>query len=219
MKKAEYQQCSSEESNGSMNAERSRQIINAIFDSTQSCMILVSLDHRIIFLNKKALESGRLLYGRDLQVGDSIMSFQREGDEAIFQGFLENFAKATSTCSMVTGEREMHFHGQVYWFRSEFTPVYDQGSMIGVALRVVDVTERKQREQKIAAQNEQLRKISWVQSHLTRQPIASMLGLIHILDRSTLTEDNLTIIQMLEGEVDKLDAVIHEMVIQANACD
>lgn len=219
MKRAEYLQYSCEENNGSIDAERSRQIINAIFDSTQSFMILVSLDHRIIFLNKKSLESGKLLFGRNPRVGDCIMSFQRKGDEAAFQDYQDNFAKAIATCSIVTCEREMHFQNQTYWFRSEFTPVYDHGNIIGVALRIVDVTERKKREQKIAAQNEQLQKISWEQSHLTRQPVASMLGLIHILDKSTLTQDNLKIIELLEGEVDKLDLIIRNMVIKANSCE
>src|SRR5688572_7627743 len=100
--KAEYLQCSCGESNGSIDAARSRQIINAIFDSTQSFMILVSLDHRIIFLNKKSLASGKLLYGRDLRVGDCIMSFQRKGDESAFRDYQDNFAKAIATCSIVT---------------------------------------------------------------------------------------------------------------------
>jgi len=219
MKKAESLQCSCAENNGSINVERSRHIINAIFDSTQSCMILVSLDHRIIFLNKKSLDCGKILYGRELRVGDCIMGLQREGDEAVFQTFQENFAKAIATCSIVTCEREMHFQDQHHWFRFEFTPVYDHGNIVGVALRIVDVTERKKREQKIAAQNEQLQKISWEQSHLTRQPVATMLGLIHILDKTTLSEDNLRIVELMKKEVDKLDVIIHDMVMKANSCD
>jgi signal transduction histidine kinase len=95
--------------------------------------------------------------------------------------------------------------------------VYDQGEIMGVALRIVDITERKKKEQQIDKQNEQLRKIAWIQSHQTRQPIATMLGLIYILDKVTLTEENLKIIRMLEAEVGKLDAVISDTVSRANS--
>jgi len=46
-----------------------------------------------------------------------------------------------------------------------------------------------------------------------------MLGLIYILDKATLTEDNLKIIKMLESEVGKLDAVISDTVVRANSVD
>lgn len=198
-------------------AERSRQIISAIFDSTQSFIILISLDYRIIFFNKKAMQATRVLYGRDLEVDDNFLSYQRDGDEAVFQAFRENFQKAIVTGGIVISEREMRFHDTSTWYRSEYTPVYDDGKIIGVALRIVDVSERKQRETKIEKQNEQLREISWSQSHQTRQPIATILGLIHILDKSSLTPDNKKIIDMLDAEVDKLDRIISEMVIRANS--
>jgi signal transduction histidine kinase len=86
-----------------------------------------------------------------------------------------------------------------------------------VALRVVDITERKQKELQIEKQNEQLRQISWIQSHQTRQPIASILGLINILDRETLTDDNREIIAMLEASIDKLDDIIRSIVIRSNS--
>ncbi len=218
MNNAEHQHCSCGENTELMEqAERSRQIISAIFDSTQSFMLLVSLDYHIIFFNKRALLSSKMLYGRDLQVGDSFMSYQRKGDEETFQAFRHNFAKAIMTGSIITSEREMKFDNIISWFRSEYTPVYDHGKIIGVALRIADVSERKRREQKIENQNEQLREISWIQSHRTRQPIATILGLVHILDKKTLTDDNKKIIGMLEDTVGKLDAVIRDTVIRANS--
>ncbi|MEO7992212.1 MAG: histidine kinase dimerization/phospho-acceptor domain-containing protein [Chryseolinea sp.] len=84
-------------------------------------------------------------------------------------------------------------------------------------MRVIDISERKNREKQIKKQNEQLRKILWIQSHRTRQPVASILGLIHILDKKSLTEDNQKIFQMLQVEADKLDNVIRETVIRTNS--
>jgi light-regulated signal transduction histidine kinase (bacteriophytochrome) len=87
---------------------------------------------------------------------------------------------------------------------------------VGVSLRFIDSTERKEREDQIRRQNEQLRDIAWMQSHLTRQPLATILGLVNILDKKSLTDDNKKIIGMLEETVGKLDQVIRDIVIQAN---
>lgn len=218
MQKEEFSHCSCGEiTNLAEEAERSRKIVSAIFDSTQSFLMLVSLDYDVMFFNKKALHSSKLLYEIDLKVGDSFMSYMRKGDEAIFESFKDNFATAIRTGNIVTSERQMHFRNVSCWFRSEYTPVYDQGKIMGVALRIADVSERKQKEQKIEQQNEQLRKISWIQSHQTRQPIATILGLIYIMDKKSLTDDNLKITEMLEAEVDKLDAVIRNTVFRANS--
>ncbi|HTJ48144.1 MAG TPA: PAS domain-containing protein [Cyclobacteriaceae bacterium] len=220
MEKAECTRCSCGEINEFQEeAERSRKIINAMFDSTQSFIILISLDYLVMFFNKRALHSTKLLYGIDLKVGDSVMSYMRLGDEIVFQNFKDNFNEVVETGNIIISENEMQFHNMSCWFRNEYTPVYDQGEIIGVALRIVDVTERKKKEQQIEKQNEQLRKIAWIQSHQTRQPIATMLGLIYILDKVTLTEDNLKIIRMLEAEVGKLDAVISDTVTRANSVE
>jgi nitrogen-specific signal transduction histidine kinase len=218
MKHAEYSNGSSSSGHEcTEETERSRKIIQAIFDSTKSVILLVSPDYHIIFFNKKALHTSKLLYGVDLKVGDSFMDYQRKGDEAMFLAFEKNFNKAMVTNEIVISEREMQFNDINYWFRSEYTPVHDQGQIIGVALRVIDITERKKRDQHIQNQDEQLRKISWIQSHQTRQPIATILGLINVMDKTSLTEDNLQIIKMLEGEIDKLDTVVREIVIRANS--
>lgn len=218
MNKPERQPCSCLRNSDLMEqAERSRQIISAIFDSTQSFILLISLEYKIIFFNKKAMHSSKILYGRELKVGDSFMSYQRDGDEEAFKVFRDNFSKTIATGHIVVSEREMTYHNVTSWFRSEYTPVYDQGKIIGVALRVIDISERKNREKQIEKQNEQLGQISWLQSHHTRQPVASILGLIHILDKKSLTEDNQKIIGMLQVEIDKLDRVIRETVIRANS--
>jgi PAS domain S-box-containing protein len=217
MKKSVCEQCASETAALQEQADRSHQIIKAICDSTQSFIVLISPDYRIMFFNKRAQYFSKLQYGKDLQVGDSFMDYKREGEEAVFQAFKDNFSEAVSCGCPVTSEREMRYHNLTIWIRSEYTPVYDEGGIIGVALRIVDISERKRKELQIAKQNEQLRQISWIQSHQTRQPIATILGLVHILDKTSLTEDNRKIIGMLENTVVQLDTVIRDTVIRANS--
>lgn len=198
-------------------ADRSKQIIKAIFDSTLSFIVLLSPDYRIIFFNKRALHTCKLLYGKDLQVGDSFLDFKTLIGEQNFYAFQTNFCKTVAKGVTTQSERKIRHHDVTRWIKADYTPVYDNEKIIAVALRVVDVTERRQKELQIERQNEQLRQISWIQSHKTRQPIATIQGLINILDKTTLTDDNKEIVGMLERTIDKLDAVIQDTVIKANA--
>lgn len=197
-------------------ADESKHVIKAIFDSTQSFIILISPDYRIMFFNKRALQYSKFLHGKDLQIGEYLMDYKRPEDEDLFASLKENFSKAILTGYPVTSEYKMRFDNMVRWLRSEYTPVYDEDKIIGVSLRIVDITESKQKELQIERQNEYLRQISWMQSHLTRQPVATIKGLIHILDKKSLTEDNQRIIAMLEETVEKLDEVIGQTIVRAN---
>ena len=77
----------------------------------------------------------------------------------------------------------------------------------------------EERNSDLARQSDLLQQISWMQSHKTRQPLATLLGLIHIIDKTTLSDDNLEIIEMLEKTAQKLDEVIRHTVIKANSIE
>ncbi|MFZ6010989.1 MAG: CBS domain-containing protein [Bacteroidota bacterium] len=112
--------------------------------------------------------------------------------------------------------------------QAEVLPVYRQEQFLGLVFKqdlIKFITEQKkeletqvaERTRDIERQNELLRQISWMQSHQTRQPVATILGLINIIDRSTLTENNLEIIGLLEKTTEKLDTVIRTTVIKASS--
>lgn len=199
--------------------EQSRQVLQAIFDSTQSYILLVDPQFRIIFFNKKAQEGSQALHGRELKLGDSILPYTESGiDEMALLTFHENYNKAVASGQTVVSEREIYYPSMMSsWIRSEYTPIYDRGILAGVALRIVDITERKRHEIQIEMQTEILQQISWMQSHQTRQPVATILGLLNILEKSSLSEDNRKIVAMLEDTALKLDDVIRDTVIRANS--
>lgn len=88
-----------------------------------------------------------------------------------------------------------------------FNPIRDQhDAIIGVNCFLRDITERQEHLQKIEDQNKRLREIAWIQSHLVRAPVASILGLTQLckLDDSP----NVEIIPMLKKAAEELDKVI-----------
>jgi hypothetical protein len=146
-------------------------------------------------------------------VGSNFLEYLHQVDQNISLTFKENFTRVILEGSPVISEREMQYHDIKGWIRIEYTPVYDNHELIGVSLRVADITERKGRESQIAHQNEKLTQIAWIQSHVTRQPIATALGLLHILDRVSLTNENKKIVAMLDETIQKLDEVIRDTVL------
>ncbi len=197
--------------------QTSRQILKAIFDSTKSSIFLLAPNYRVIFFNKWARDGSKFLYGRDLFVGDSLLNYRREGDEEIFEAFKENFERAVTTKEPVVTEREMHYPQMSFWVRSEYTPVYDDDNkLIGVLLNVQNISDRKSYETASDQMQDQLKQIAWSQSHETRQPVATILGLINIFDKETLSEENKEILKRLKETTCKLEGIIQKNVLLAN---
>lgn len=192
--------------------DASRHILKAIFDNTKSSIFLIDPDYRILFFNKWARDGSKLLYGRDMFIGDNILNFRQCDDDHIVMEFKNDFAQAIQTKNSVTRTREMVHPNITYWVSLEYTPVFDKDELVGVLLNVENISERKKNEIQIEQQHKQLAQIAWTQSHETRQPVATMLGLINILDKTSLTPDNQRIIKMMEETTEKLDSVIAKMV-------
>jgi PAS domain S-box-containing protein len=197
--------------------EASRHILKAIFDSTKSSIFFIDPDYRILFFNKWARDGSKFLYGRDMFIGDSILNYRQGDDNDIASiEFKQDFKQAIESKSLVIRERQMQHPTISYWVNMEYTPVFDADKLVGVLLHVQNISERKKIEDQMAQQHLQLAQIAWIQSHETRQPVATMLGLINILDKQSLTPDNLSIVKMMEETTQKLDKVIQKMVLLAS---
>lgn len=80
-------------------------------------------------------------------------------------------------------EREENYYGTTIWWHVTFDPGFDtEGNVISISLNATDITERKLNEQHILAQNDSLKSIAYIQSHELRRPVASILGLVGIME-------------------------------------
>lgn len=196
--------------------DASKQVLNAIFDNIQSSIFLLAPDYRIKFFNKWAREGSKRLYGRDLFVGDSILNYRTENDQEINKAFTEEFEQAIATRKQVVSEREIHYPGMSFWVRCEYTPVSNNDRLAGILYNVQNISDRKKFQLQSALQQEHLVEIAWWLSHETRQPVATLLGLINIIDKKALDPDNLKIISLLEETAEKLEKIIQQAVVRAN---
>ena len=106
----------------------------------------------------------------------------------------------------VSFEQEYKYKGEEgIWMSVNFGAGYDpHGKVIGISYNATDITERKHNEQRIAKQNEALRRIAQIQSHEFRRPVASILGLMEIfkMNNYQTSEDEVRMMQRATEELD-----------------
>nr|WKN38352.1 PAS domain S-box protein [Tunicatimonas sp. TK19036] len=100
---------------------------------------------------------------------------------------------------------------------AKVTRIYNEPTrMTGVNL---DITNIKQVEQQLRENNEELRKTNaeldqfvYSTSHNLRAPLASVLGLISVLEGTTDSEERTQYLQLIESSIHRLDETIHEII-------
>lgn len=98
-------------------------------------------------------------------------------------------------------------------------PLLYKGKSARIAV-ATDITETLTHIQAIETQNEKLREISWLQSHVVRAPLARILGLIALLDISAdLPEETKEMMGYILKSAHELDSVIHDIVNKSAVID
>ncbi len=184
--------------------------LRAILNSTSENNLLLGRDYRILSFNKTMEESVAQLQGRRLVAGQDFRSFI---PETMRPDFERNVSRALAG-ETVTVEREINFAGSnPAWYLFRYFPALDQhGAIFGVTINSSNIDESKRSELLIQAQNEQLLKIAHLQSHQIRGPVATILGLLQLLNKNSLTKENAQLINYLEASAFKLDETIHRIV-------
>ena len=99
-------------------------------------------------------------------------------------------------------------------YEVSFNPIYkNNGEITGVGCFARDITERLRTEKALIDQNERLRQIASLSSHELRRPVASMLGLISLVDIEHFNNpENKEIISYLLVVGKEIDEVIRLIV-------
>lgn len=106
--------------------------------------------------------------------------------------------------------------GDHYWVNAEFTPMFDEkGNRAGYISVQNDITLRKAKENEVATQMETLRNIAWMGSHQIRKPVATILGLVNLLEMNNHDSETEELVEMLKTTTLELDMVVHEINFEA----
>jgi PAS domain S-box-containing protein len=192
--------------------------LNAIQNSTTDVHLLISPDYRIISFNRKAAEKYRLVYDQELPEEISLLEII---PSHLKERFVISFTQALAGNSIILEDKLAYNTEAGVWYRVEYFPVKDtSGEIIGVALNISDIDQRKRTELQIQEQNRTLREIAHIQSHQIRRPVATILGLINLLNPEDFSNaDASMIIEMLKKSAEELDTVIHQIVEKTGEID
>lgn len=74
-----------------------------------------------------------------------------------------------------------------------------------------DVTEQERYVLAIEKQNQKLKEVSWIQSHIFRAPLARIQGLVSIVENSANQAEQKWVLEKISASADELDGIIKEI--------
>ncbi|MDX1904404.1 MAG: PAS domain-containing protein [Thermonemataceae bacterium] len=211
------------------NLKETEEKLKAILDSTPNAYIFVSKDLEILHFNQRAIFKINSLTKKRLKVGINFMELLPSFFKNTFQ---EDFKTALRGGMRI---REVEFipewESTGIWLRFEIIPVYDReivpssdktNDLIGVSINIINIDETKRSYDFIKKQNDKLKEIAFLQSHLLRKPVVDIKGLLMLISEEkandcVISSPNLELYLNLLSEVNEdIDAIIHQIVAITN---
>ncbi len=195
-------------------ALKAQNSLDALINTTDDLIWSIDKQSRYVYINTAYRTLIGRITGAEPKEGD--YSYLHKGytmDEIETWEKYYHRALSGERFSVVSESVDMVSHESLS-FEVRFAPVYKaNGEITGVGCFSRNITERLVTEKAIVEQNERLRHIASVTSHELRRPVASMLGLINIMDRENFfNPDNEEIIAHLHTVGNEIDEVIRLIV-------
>ncbi|MCS7018177.1 MAG: PAS domain S-box protein [Cytophagales bacterium] len=127
-------------------------MLRAIYNSTTEASTFIDTDLIIRYNNRVAQEITQKIFGKAAQPGEPSLDYVLPEYQALFEGYYRRVLQGES---MV-----LEYTDGTQWWQFSLLPVYDeQQRIIGIAHNVQNISERKEKEQKLAESRQQLQKI------------------------------------------------------------
>ena len=155
--------------------------LESIYHSTRELNFLVDKELKIVSHNKASEYFIKQNYRQEIQEKESLFSYLPL--ELVIQ-FVDSIKMCLNSGKYI--EMEVHYitpNGKEFWFETAFQPTkYEQNGLKCVSINMNNITKRKKYECEIEQQNKKLQNIAWKQSHVLRAPIATLIGLLNLLE-------------------------------------
>ena len=90
--------------------------------------------------------------------------------------------------------------------------IMDYNGRKSTLVLIDDVTDKLKYLQSIEQQNEALKEIAWMQSHVVRAPLARIMGFIQLINDASIIEEKTELLPYILDSAYELDAVIKDIV-------
>ncbi|MFN3315844.1 MAG: PAS domain S-box protein, partial [Raineya sp.] len=150
---------------------------------------IVSITDRqgvIIYVNDKFCEISKYSRQELLGAKHSIIKSDYHSKE-FFRNMWQTISKGYTWRSEICNRAK---DGSLYWVDSFIIPeLGSNGKPFRYYSFRIDITEKKLKEKVVEDQHKVLEDIAFIQSHEVRRPVANILGLISLLDKNNLSEE------------------------------
>lgn len=209
-----------------------------VMESTHDSIYAVDRNFNYIAFNKNHARIAKLIYGGTISTGDSALALLKNTPE---QKWLKaDLDRARKGEHFVSEQRidQPKYKGK--HIETTYNPIFDKKSrVIGIAVFVRDITERKKsieklkvlndglvsQNWKLAAQDEELKatleelsernfeldQLMYKTSHDLRSPLSSILGLVNLANLDPTKDNHIVYLNKIEGRIKKLDEFIKSM--------
>ncbi len=104
--------------------------------------------------------------------------------------------------------------GKWRWLQTVVTNCMNDPAINGYICNATDITVVKEKEMRITNQNERLKEIARINSHELRKPVASILGLMQLMNEEMVKDEmNSTVLGHLKTLTVELDEIIKRVII------
>jgi PAS domain S-box-containing protein len=189
--------------------------LEALINNTEDLTWSIDRDGKYVYMNSSYRKRVLATTGAMPEEGDNAYLYSGPTDD-INSEWRSYYQRAFD------GERYVIRHesinpktGDTEHFEVSFNPIYKgtKDKIIGVGCFARNITERLKTEEALIEQNERLKNIASLSSHELRRPVASMIGLLNILDRENFSNpENKQIMDHLHTVTQEIDEVIRVIV-------
>lgn len=186
--------------------------LQALINNTEDLIWSVDREYRYLSMNEP-YKAAILTYARHKpKLGESALheAFTPE----LLGMWIDNYNRGMGGERYAIQTQNKESSGETSYFETNFNPIYnDKGAITGVGCFARNITEHVRTTKAVTEQNERLQNIASLSSHELRRPVATMLGLINILDTEDYyNPDNKQIIEYILSVGLEIDDVIRLIV-------
>jgi PAS domain S-box-containing protein len=188
--------------------------LEALINNTEDLIWSIDRDNRYLYMNQAFKDMYYKFAGTIPVKGDSIY-YEKGIDAKSLEKWDNLYRPAFNGTHYVaideTIDRETN---ELIFSEVSFNPIYNaNGEITGVGCFARNITERIKINKAISEQNKRLQNIASISSHDLRKPVATMLGLINIIDKEDFyNPENKEIIEHLLTVGSEIDDVIRLIV-------
>ena len=198
--------------------QKSEANLQAILNTTDTAYALFDKDLRVLTFNQKAIEFVKSQYNHTPEKNDRLADYFPKQRYPEFSQFADGALKGNNINYEIDYPQP---DGSVFWYYVRLFPITDENKQVlGMLMALYDITERKNTEENlktaykhIQSHITSIKDMAWKQSHLVRSPLANLKGLAAMLDEERVDPK---VIDHIQSELDRLDAIIIEMAEDAS---